>query len=102
MIYHLKLRGPNLKSSRFRVETHRKVDTQNVKCEQYKNYDSLRNVRHFRLFILTLKMFRQKTINIFSPFLHPKTHKNAQNKLKLGELRQWKVYFGLKKGKDVI
>lgn len=87
-MYHLKLRGPNLKSSRFRVETHQKVDAQNVKREQYKNYDTLRNVRHFRLFILTLKIFRQKAINIFSLFLHPKTHKNAQNKLKLGELRQ--------------
>ena len=87
-MYHLKLRGPNLKISRFSVETHRKVDAQNVKREQYKNYDSLRNVRHFRLFILTLKIFRQKAINIFSLFLHPKTHKNAQNKLKLGELRQ--------------
>ena len=87
-MHHLKLRGPNLKSSRFRVETHQKVDAQNVKREQYKNYDTLRNVRHFRLFILTLKIFRQKAINIFSLFLHPKTHKNAQNKLKLGELRQ--------------
>ena len=47
-------------------------------------------------------MFRKKAINIFSPFLHPNTHKNAQNKLKLGELRQQKVFFVLKMGKDVI
>ena len=87
-MYHLKLRGPNLKSSRFRVEIHRKVNAQNVKRHQYKNHDSLRNARHFQLFILTLKMFRKKAMNIFSPFLHSKTHKNAPNKLKLGELRQ--------------